>query len=139
MTRLRHPGGGERKVRLVIVGTVALVSLPTWATEDCPFPISDDEHINAALSSAATCHAAAELFSACASGAGEDVARAALVQRRCEKDFLKGLSSASKRSYKAELARCWQQGRKNGSMYRAMAAGCAVSVAEDYSRRMKPR
>jgi hypothetical protein len=127
-------------IRALTLVPAALLALMTssLAADDCPFGISDYDKIEAALKAAPTCAAAVSIFRGCALGAGGDVARGAIAQERCERDFLASLRATEGHAYKRQIGKCWQN-LKDGSMYRAMAAGCAVDVAERYSRRaLKP-
>ena len=136
LPRLITPHKPMQRRRVGLAVALVLPALPATSADNCPSPI---ENIEPALSSANTCEAAVDLFNACALGADADVSHAALAQTRCEKTFLESLSASSKRRYRAELARCWRQARNDGSMSRAMAAGCALNVAGDYSRAFRRR
>ena len=113
-----------------------VLSGPATAEDDCPFGVTEHEAIEKALGAASSCAAAVKIFRACALGASGDVARGALVQQRCERDFLARLSAPERQSYKAAVAACWRKyGRREGTMYLAMAADCAVAVSQRYSAR----
>jgi len=131
--RVKRGAEPMRRRRVGLAVLLVLPALPAVPADECRAP---SENIEEALTSAKTCEAAVDVFNACALGTGVDVARAALAQVRCEKGFLGSLSASSKKAYRAELARCWRQA-KNGGSYRAMAAGCALNVAGDYSRAMR--
>ena len=124
-------------LRLWLLLAFTAVALSGEAAEECPFPVSDFGKIEEALSSAPTCQAAVTIHRACALRTAGDLVRGTIVQARCERDFAGTLTPTRSEAYKAELTRCSakiQDGGKRG-MDQAMAAGCAVNVAAQYSAR----
>ena len=120
---------------LTLLLVVALAG-PAAAQEECQFPLSDYEKIDAAIKAAPTCAASAKVFGACLLGASGDVARGGMVQERCERDFLHRLSADRRRAYKAALAACGRKyARQSGTMYRSMEAQCSAGVAVRFSGR----
>jgi hypothetical protein len=119
-------------LRTLLLGTLLLSAVAAQAA-DCPFAGPD---VDDGLTAAPTCKAAARLLSDCALGASGDVARGGIVREKCERDFLPGLGPKEARAYRAGLARCARKyAKQEGSMYRSMAAFCAVELAERYSAR----
>ena len=117
---------------LLALAAVVLLGSQVRAGE-CPFA---PEAVERALAAAPTCKAAANLLSACAVVAGGDVGSGAIVQARCERDFLAGLRSAGRRIYVRKLKQCERKyAHETGTMYRSFEAFCRVGVAQQYSAR----
>lgn len=126
-----------RMLRVLLTLTLTVVAFSAHSADECPFPVSNFERIEAALNAAPTCQAAAAIYRACALRTGGDVVRFAVIKGRCERDFVTTLSATQMNAYKAELTRCSakiKDGGKRG-MDKAMVGGCAVDVAARYSAR----
>jgi hypothetical protein len=81
---------------------------------------------------------AREWFGICSYGASGDVPLGQIVTEKCEGDFLAKLTKAQRRTYEQKIKTCDDEYKnEDGSMYRAMAAGCRVDVAQSYARRFR--
>lgn len=80
LPRLITPHRPMQRRRVGLAVALVLPGLPAASADKCPFPIENSER---ALSSAATCGAAVDMFNARALGADAEVAHAALAQARC--------------------------------------------------------
>ncbi|MCX7310238.1 MAG: hypothetical protein NTV56_00560 [Alphaproteobacteria bacterium] len=79
-----------------------------------------------------------ELFGLCSYGASGDVPLGEIVTKKCEGDFLAKLSQAQRKTYHRAIKRCDDVYKnEDGSMYRAMAAGCRVDLAQSYARKFR--
>ena len=82
------------------------------------------------------CESAMKLFQDCQLTASGDVQLGAAVEKKCEADFMPGLTTAQKQAYKREIRVCDQKYRnKSGTMYLSFAAFCRAQVAQRYSQR----
>jgi hypothetical protein len=105
---------------------------PRRSRRKCPV-----EHTIETIEDAIGKAAALEIFQACSYTASGDVPLGEAVIKRCEGDFAPKLSAAQRKSYDAEIKRCWQKYRReSGTMYRSFEAFCAAGVAQNYSRRV---
>jgi hypothetical protein len=106
------------------------------ATEECPAKSTDMDDIIAALRGAPGCDRAMKIFQACEYGAGLDVQFGAVVEQKCEADFLSGLGASEKKAYASELGRCDAKYRnESGTMYRSFTAFCRAEVSQRYSQK----
>ena len=84
-----------------------------------------------------SCEGAVKVFRDCQSGASGDVELGAAVERKCEADFMPGLSTAQQQAYRREMRVCDQKYRnKSGTMYLSFTAFCRAQVAQRYSQRV---
>src|SRR5438093_13109256 len=92
--------------RLVLaVSAFLLLCMPTMAAaQDCP--TLDREAIEKLLKNAPSCDKSMETFTACAYGAGGDIALGEIVTERCEVDFAAKLSKAERTTYDQKRKRC---------------------------------
>ncbi|HWX61184.1 hypothetical protein [Bradyrhizobium sp.] len=94
------------------------------------------DDIVAALEASSGCDAAMKVFEACEYGASGDVDFGALVESKCEADFLTRLKAPEKLSYRREMRVCDRKYRnQSGTMYLSFTAFCRAEVAQRYSRR----
>ena len=110
---------------------------PTSAfAEDCPARSTSMDDIVATLNEAPGCDAAMKVFAACEYGASGDVDFGAVVEKKCEADFLVRLKAPEKLSYQREIRICDRKYRnESGTMYLSFTAFCRAEVAQRYSRR----
>ncbi len=106
------------------------------ATEQCPARSTMMDDIIAALNDAPGCDQAMKVFEACEYGASGDVQFGAVVEKKCEADFLGYLKAPEKLSYRRELRVCDRKYRnESGTMYRSFTAFCRAEVAQRYAHR----
>ena len=105
------------------------------ATEECPAKSTEMDDIIAVLNAAPNCGRAMKIFEACEYGASGDVQFGAVVEKKCEADFLSGLKGARKKAYASQLDRCDKKyANESGTMYRSFTAFCRAEVSQRYSR-----
>jgi hypothetical protein len=134
-SRITRPYKGlTMLVRIILACSAILLLVRPGAAED--FQMLDQAGREQVLRQAPTCDKANELFGDCAYGAGGDTALGQIVTQKCEADFLHKLSKAQRRSYERAIKRCGAKyANMDGTMYRAMAAGCRAERAQSYSRK----
>ena len=116
---------------LAVVSSFAAV--PAWA-EDCPAKSNQMDDIIVALNAAPSCDRAMKIFEACEFGTSGDVQFGAVVEKKCEGDFLAGLKAQRKRAYSREMRVCDRKYRnESGTMYLSFTAFCRAEVAQHYS------
>ncbi len=104
--------------------------------EQCSAKSTQFDDIVAVLNEAPSCDRAVKQFGACAFGASGDVGLGAVVEKKCEGDFLARLTDAQGRLYQREMRVCDRKYRNEfGTMYRSFTAFCRAEVAQRYSRR----
>jgi hypothetical protein len=104
------------------------------ATEECPAKSTQMDDIIAALNAAKGCDAAMKVFQACEYGASGDVQFGAVVEKKCESDFLTRLTVPQKHAYQREIGVCDRKYRnQSGTMYISFTAFCRAQVAQHYS------
>ena len=117
-------------MRFPLVALALLAPAPAAAL-DCPIP---PNVVETQLEAAPSCRDAVDLFRACLAGSGADVSRGEVVRERCERDFLAGAPRERKRAYDREVAGCERKyAHRSGTLYRSLAADCAVGVAARFS------
>jgi hypothetical protein len=116
---------------------LALALGPAGAlAEDCPAKSTSMDDVVAALNEAPGCDAAMKVFAACEYGASGDVDFGAVVEKKCEADFLARLKAPEKLSYQREMRLCDRKYRnESGTMYLSFTAFCRAEVAQRYSHR----
>ena len=118
---------------LIILATFGVAQA---ATADCPAKSTQMDDIIASLNQAPNCNGAMKVFEACEYGAGGDTQFGAVVEKKCEADFLSRLKGAKKLVYQRELRVCDRKYRnKSGTMYISATAFCRAQVAQRYSQR----
>jgi len=82
------------------------------------------------------CGQAMKLFQDCEFGASGDVDLGAAVERKCERDFLAGLTAPRKTAYQRKMRVCDAKYRnQSGTIYLSFTAFCRAEAAQRYSRR----
>ena len=110
---------------------------PAFASICLGQSMSQEETVNA-ISATSGCDKAMKLFRDCAYTASGDVLLGAAVEKKCEVDFLRGLSATQKRAYQGELKRCDEKYRnKEGTMYLSFTAFCRAEVSQRYARQSR--
>jgi hypothetical protein len=126
-------------VRMILAASaILLLTLPA-AAEDCQqLEFAARE---ALLRAAPTCDQAMERFASCNAGGTGDVILGQIAIERCQADFLKKLSAGQRRSYESETKACNDAVKEDeGTLSRAMAAGCRAELAQSYAHKYgKPR
>jgi hypothetical protein len=123
-------------VRSCVAGLAVILALGTAqaATDQCPAKSTQMDDIIAALNEAPTCDHALKGFEACAYGASGDVQFGAVVEKKCESDFLARLKAPQKQAYRREMGVCDRKYRnQSGTMYLSFTAFCRAQVAQRYS------
>jgi hypothetical protein len=104
--------------------------------EDCPAKSTQMDDIVVALNKAPSCDRAMKVFEACEFGASGDVQLGAVVEKKCESDFLSRLKHPQRRAYQREMRVCDRKYRnESGTMYVSFTAFCRAIVAQRYSHR----
>jgi hypothetical protein len=94
------------------------------------------DEVAGAIGAQKGCDSAMKLFQDCQLTASGDVQLGAAVEKKCEADFMPGLTTAQKQAYKREIRVCDQKYRnKSGTMYLSFAAFCRAEVAQRHSQR----
>lgn len=118
--------------------TLALVLLAGAAratTSECPAKTTAMDDIIEVLNKAPTCERAMKLFEACEYSASGDAQFGAVVEKKCEADFLDHLKAPRKLTYQRELRVCDRKYQnEQGTMYVSFTAFCRAEVAQRYSR-----
>jgi hypothetical protein len=123
-----------QRMRMIMLSAIAalVMTAPTWAAE-CTI---ERDKLDDALRATPSCAAAYRLFELCEYGASGDVPLGAIVQEKCEADFLPRLDGARKGSYRKKLAVCnHKYAKEDGTMYRSFEAFCRAGAARDFSKR----
>jgi len=104
--------------------------------EECPAKSSMMDDIVAVLEDASSCDRAIKVFQACEYGTSGDIRFGAVVEKKCEANFLGQLKEPQKLAYRRELRSCDRKyANEQGTMYRSFTAFCRAEVAQRYSRR----
>ncbi|MGO8910252.1 MAG: hypothetical protein ACLQDM_13175 [Bradyrhizobium sp.] len=104
--------------------------------EACPAKSTMMDDVIAALNEAPSCDRARKVFEACEYGTSGDIQFGAVVEKKCEGDFVARLKDPQKHLYQRELRACDCKYRnEQGTMYRSFTAFCRADVAQRYSRR----
>ena len=94
-----------------------------------------DEAIDA-INAEKGCGRAMKVFQDCQLTASGDVDLGAAVEKKCEADFMPGLTRAQKQVYQREMRVCDRKYRnQSGTMYLSFTAFCRAEVAQRYSQR----
>jgi hypothetical protein len=105
--------------------------------EECPARTTMMDDIIAVLNAAPSCDRAMKVFEACEYGASGDVQFGAVVEKKCEGDFLARLEPPQKKAYRAELRACDRKYRNaSGTMYLSFTAFCRAMVAQRYQHKL---
>jgi hypothetical protein len=120
-----------------LVVALCLTAAPARA-EECPAKSTIMEEIIAALNEAPGCDRTMKVFEACEYGTSGDIRFGAVVEKKCEIDFLPRLNDPQKQRYQREMRTCDLKYRnKDGTMYRSFTAFCRAEVAQRYSQRAR--
>ena len=121
---------------LAVPAVLLMLGTARAATEECPAKSTQMDDIIAVLEKAPSCNRAMKIFEACEYGASGDVQFGAVVEKKCEADFLSGLKGAPKRAYQHEMQVCDRKYRnESGTMYISFTAFCRAQVAQRYSQK----
>jgi hypothetical protein len=126
-------------VRMILAGSAILLLTLSAAAEDCQQ--LEFEAREALVRKAPTCDKAMEQFASCNAGGSGDIILGQIAIEKCQADFLKKLSAKQRRSYESEIKDCNDEVKEDeGTLSRAMAAGCRANLAQDYALKFgKPR
>jgi hypothetical protein len=114
---------------------LALAAAPVRA-DDCPAKSTQMDDIIVALNEAPSCDRAMKVFEACEFGASGDVGLGAIVEKKCEGDFLARLRDPQRHVYQRELRVCDRKYQnQSGTMYLSFTAFCRAIVAQRYSHK----
>ena len=117
------------------VVVLSLSAGPAFAAVCLDKSMTSDEIVEA-IDATPGCERAMKLFEACEMGTSGDIQLGAAVEKKCEADFMSGLSLAQKRAYQREMRACDLKYRnKSGTMYLSFTAFCRAEVARRYSQR----
>jgi hypothetical protein len=123
---------------LAALAALATVGAAQAATDACPAKSTQMDDIIAALNESPDCDRAMKVFEACEYGASGDVQFGAVVEKKCEADFLTRLKAPKRLSYQREMRLCDRKYRnQSGTMYVSFTAFCRAEVAQRYSRAMR--
>src|SRR5512140_2123139 len=116
----------EHKMRfkLCLASLAVVLALAASArAADCPAKSTQMDDIIAALNKAPSCDRAMKVFEACEYVASGDVQFGAVVEKKCEGDFLARLGTPQRRAYQREMRACDRKYRnESGTMYRSFTA-----------------
>lgn len=121
-----------RRMKFMLVFTI--LGLSTGASmAECSMDLEAEE---AKVRAAKTCDEAHKIYSDCLWGSTADIQRGDIVQQKCEAAFLATLPAAQAKAYRRKIAACEKKyEKKEGTMYRSMAATCAADAAYAYKVR----
>lgn len=119
---------------VLAVLAVLVVRTNSAFAESCPAKSSQMDDVVAALNDARGCDRAMQVFDACAFGASGDVRLGAVVEKKCETDFVNSLKAPQNRIYQRELSACDRKyEHRSGTLYLSFAAFCRAEVAQHYA------
>ena len=125
----------RQKPCLAFLAVALSLAIQPANAADCPAKSSMMDDIIAVLDDASSCDRAVKIFQACEYGTSGDIRFGAVVEKKCEADFLGRLSERQKLAYRRELPLCERRyANQQGTMYRSFAAFCRAEVAQRYSR-----
>ena len=118
---------------LAVAVALSLAAAASARAEQCPASSTMMEDVMAALDEASNCDRAMKVFEACEYGTSGDVRFGAVVEKKCEGDFLSHLTEPQKHLYRREMRACDRKYRnESGTMYRSFTAFCRAGVAQRY-------
>ncbi len=120
-----------------MAGLAVVLSLTAASAraEDCPAKSTAMDDIVEALNEAPSCDRAMKVFEACEFGASGDVRLGAIVENKCEGDFLDRLKAPQRQAYRREMRVCDRKYRnQSGTMVQSFTAFCRATVAQHYSQ-----
>jgi hypothetical protein len=121
-----------------MAGLAVVLSLSATSARaaDCPAKSMQMDDIIVALNEAPSCDRAMKVFEACEFGASGDVQLGAIVEKKCEGDFLARLKDPQKHVYQREMRACDRKYRnQSGTMYLSFTAFCRAIVAQRHSHK----
>lgn len=114
---------------------ICLLALVPFRASGADCPVQGTEQKLKTIASAAGCKEAVDLFKLCAIGSSSDARLAVPVLAICEKHFLSKLTAERRKAYAAAIEKCnAQYAKRQGTMYRSMAASCRVNMTYKYSK-----
>ena len=126
----------RQKPRLAFLAVALSLAIQPANAADCPAKSSMMDDIIAVLDDASSCDRAIKIFQACEYGTSGDIRFGAVVEKKCEADFLRHLKKPQEIAYRHELRLCDRKyANQQGTMYRSFTAFCRAEVAQRYSRR----
>jgi len=121
---------------LAALAVLLTVGAAQATTEKCPAKSTSMDDIIAVLNESPSCDRAMKVFEACEYGASGDVQFGAIVEKKCEGDFLARLKDPQKHVYQREMRVCDRKYRnQSGTMYLSFTAFCRAIVAQRYSHK----
>jgi hypothetical protein len=121
---------------LAVLAVLLTVGAAQAATEKCPAKSTLMDDIIAVLNESPSCDRAMRVFEACEYGTSGDVQFGAIVEKKCEGDFLARLKDPQKHVYQREMRVCDRKYRnQSGTMYLSFTAFCRAIVAQRYSHK----
>jgi hypothetical protein len=121
---------------LAVLAVLLTVGAAQAATEECPAKSTLIDDIIAVLNESPSCDRAMRVFEACEYGTSGDVQFGAIVEKKCEGDFLARLKDPQKHVYQREMRVCDRKYRnQSGTMYLSFTAFCRAIVAQRYSHK----
>jgi hypothetical protein len=120
-----------------VVGPMVALSLAAASVQaaDCPAKSTAMDDIVEALNGSPDCDRAMRVFEACEFGASGDVRLGAIVETKCEGDFLARLKAPQIQVYRREMRVCDRKYRnQSGTMALSFTAFCRATVAQHYSQ-----
>jgi len=127
-----------RNPRLASLAVVLCLAATSARTEDCPAGSTLMDDVIAALNEAPDCDRAMKVFEACEYGTSGDIRFGAVVEKKCERDFLPHLAEPQSHLYQRDLRACDRKYRnQEGTMYRSFTAFCRAEVAQRYSQKAR--
>jgi hypothetical protein len=117
---------------------LSLCLVASARADDCPAKSTMMDDVIAALNEAPGCERAMKVFEACEYGTSGDIRFGALVETKCERDFLSRLTAVQKQRYQSEMRACDRKYRnEQGTMYRSFTAFCRAGVAQRYAQKAR--
>jgi hypothetical protein len=123
---------------LASLAVILCLAAASARAEDCPAKSTIMDDVIAALNEAPNCDRAMKAFEACEYGTSGDIRFGALVETKCERDFLPRLTALQKQHYQSEMRACDRKYLdKEGTMYRSFTAFCRAGVAQRYAQKAR--
>ena len=120
-----------------MAGLAVVLSLAAMSARaaDCPAKSTAMDDVVEALNAASDCDRAMKVFEACEFGASGDVRLGAIVENKCEGDFVARLKAPQRQAYRREMRVCDRKYRnQSGTMALSFTAFCRATVAQHYSQ-----
>jgi hypothetical protein len=123
---------------LASLAVILCLAAASARAEDCPAKSTIMDDVIAALNEAPNCDRAMKVFEACEYGTSGDIRFGAVVEKKCERDFLPRLTEPQKHPYQREMRACDRKYRnEEGTIYRSFTAFCRAEVAQRYSQKAR--